>query len=287
MQLSVIIVNYNVKFFLEKCLRSVQLALNEITGEVLVVDNHSSDGSLSYLQPLFPCVRFIANRENVGFGKACNQGLALASGKYILFLNPDTIVRPDSFRVCLQKFEEDEKAGAVGVKMVDGNGVFLKESKRALPGPASSLYKLFGLSALFPGSKRFSKYNLGYLDENRDHEVDVLCGAFMMIRKTILNKTGGFDEAFFMYGEDIDLSYRIQKAGFKNYYLAKTEIIHFKGESTDKKSFKYIKMFYGAMAIFVNKHYRGPKKFFLKRLIYLGIGISASIGTVQQLLKKK
>lgn len=287
MELSVIIVNYNVKYFLEKCLQSVQAAITGIRAEVLVIDNNSTDGSIAYLQPLFPFASFIENKYNPGFGKACNQGLNLAAGKYILFLNPDTIVQKDTFHCCIHKFETSVAIGAVGVKMVDGNGRFLKESKRAFPDPASSLYKLFGFSALFPKSKFFSRYNLGNLDEDQDHEVEVLCGAFMMIRKSILDTIGGFDEKFFMYGEDIDLSYRIQKAGYKNFYLAQSPIIHFKGESTNKKRFKYIKLFYGSMAIFVNKHYKGPKKQLFKVLIYAGIGVRAGLSALQIPFQKR
>lgn len=286
MTLSIIIVNYNVKYFLEKCLYSVQKAITDIETEIFVIDNNSTDGSVAYLQPIFPQIIFISNKHNTGFGKACNQGLALSSGKYILFLNPDTLVAPDSFTRCINKFETDTTFGAIGVKMVDGDGKFLKESKRSLPEPLSSLYKLFGLSGLFPKSTIFSKYNLGYLDENQNHEVDVLCGAFMMIKKTVLDKTGGFDEAFFMYGEDIDLSYRILKAGYANYYLSETTIIHFKGESTDKGSLKYIKAFYGAMIIFVNKHYNGLQKFFFKGLLFAGIAVRAVISTISIFFRK-
>lgn len=283
--LSIIIVNYNVKFFLEKCLQSVQVAARGIDTEVFVIDNHSTDGSISYLNPLFPDVKFISNNYNPGFGKACNQGLQLSNGRYILFLNPDTIIDKDTLNLCLRKFESDKTIGAIGVKMVDGNGTFLRESKRALPQPMSSLYKLFGLSRVFPKSKIFSNYNLGYLNENENHTVDVLCGAFMMIPKEVIDTTGGFDEAFFMYGEDIDLSYRIQKAGYKNYYLAETTITHFKGESTDKYSIKYVKSFYGAMIIFVDKHYSGIKKSAFKLLLYLGITLRATATTIAIVLK--
>ncbi len=215
-----------------------------------MVDNNSSDNSIEYLTSRFPQVRFEANKENVGFAKGCNQGLKMSCGKYVLFLNPDTIVPEDCFQKCISFFEANTDAGALGIKMLDGSGKFLKESKRSFPSPVTSLYKLFGLSTLFPRSTIFSKYHLGHLNENENHEVDVLAGAFMMIRKDVLEKTGSFDETFFMYGEDVDLSYRIQKAGYKNYYFAGSCIVHFKGESTKKGTMNYVRMFYNAMSIF-------------------------------------
>jgi len=271
LQLSIIIVNYNVKHFLEQCLYSVRAATRGMEAETIVIDNSSTDNSLVFLQPIFPEVRFIANKENTGFGKACNQGLSLSNGRYILFLNPDTIVPGDCFTKCISFFESHPDAGAVGVKMIDGSGKFLKESKRAFPSPLTSLYKLFGLSQLFPRSKTFSRYHLGHLDENENNEVDVLAGAFMMIRKDVLDKVGSFDEIFFMYGEDVDLSYRIQKAGFKNYYVADTRIIHFKGESTRKGTMNYVRMFYNAMSIFVRKHYGGSRAGIFNFLIHVAI----------------
>lgn len=286
MKLSVIIVNYNVKYFLEHCLHSVQKAVQNIEAEIIVVDNNSSDGSVEYLKERFAEVVFMENRENLGFGRANNRGLEQCSGDYILFLNPDTIVSEDSFQKCIDVFESDPSVGAIGVRMVDGSGVFLKESKRAFPSPTNSLYKLFGLSSLFPRSAVFSEYHLGNLDEHANHEVDVLSGAFMMVRKKVLDKTGGFDKTFFMYGEDIDLSYRIQKAGYKNYYLADTTIIHFKGESTNKGSLNYVKMFYQAMAIFVKKHYGGAKRGLFVFLLQFGIWLRALLSVFSGFVRK-
>ena len=211
LQLSIIIVNYNVKHFFEQCLCSVQKAIAGIAAEVIVIDNNSADNSIDFLKPLFPGVYFISNKENIGFAKACNQGLKFAKGKYILFLNPDTIVPEDCFQKCISFLNPIPDAGALGIKMLDGRGSFLKESKRSFPSPVTSLYKLFGFSKLFPRSKIFSKYHLGHLNENENHEVDVLAGAFLMVKKEVLEKTGSFDEIFFMYGEDVDLSYRIQE----------------------------------------------------------------------------
>ncbi|MCX6315892.1 MAG: glycosyltransferase [Bacteroidetes bacterium] len=286
MQVSVIIVNYNVKHFLEQCLCSVRQALALTDGEIIVVDNDSSDKSLEYLEPRFPDVQFIANNENLGFAKACNQGLSKARGRYILFLNPDTIIPEDCLQQCILFIEQHPDAGAVGVKMLDGSGYFLKESKRAFPSPMTSLYKLSGLSKLFPRSATFSRYHLGHLDENKSNEVDVLAGAFMMIRKEVLDKTGSFDETFFMYGEDVDLSYRIQKSGYKNYYFAGSSILHFKGESTRKGSMNYVRMFYNAMSIFVKKHYGGSRAGLFNLLIHLAIWFRAGLTAIGNFVRR-
>lgn len=288
MQLSVVIINYNVRHFLEQCLFSVTKAinLNGLTAEVIVIDNNSSDGSLEYLIPKFPSLQFVANKENTGFAKACNQGLEIAQGKYILFLNPDTLVPEDCFEKCISFLEANPDAGSLGIKMLDGKGSYLKESKRAFPSPQTSFFKLSGLTSLFPRSRLFSNYYLGHLDENKNHEADVLAGAFMMIRKEVLEKTGGFDEIFFMYGEDIDLSYRIQKAGFKNYYFADSYILHFKGESTKKNSLNYVRLFYKAMSIFVRKHYGGTLASIYNILIQLAIWISAGFSAIGKFIRK-
>jgi O-antigen biosynthesis protein len=292
MQLSVIIVNYNVRHFLEQCLSSVQKAIRGIAAEVIVIDNNSSDNSIEYLQPHFPGVRFVANKENTGFAKACNQGMKLATGRYILFLNPDTILPEDCFTTCMAFFEAHPDAGALGVKMLDGSGFFLKESKRSFPSPSTSLFKLFGLAGMFPKSKIFSKYHLGYLDENKDHEVDVLAGAFMMVKKEVLEKTGGFEETFFMYGEDIDLSYRIQQEvnpatgnHYKNYYFSGSSIIHFKGESTRKGSLNYVRLFYNAMSIFVRKHYGGTRAGTFVFSIYIAIWFRAAMTAIGNFIR--
>jgi GT2 family glycosyltransferase len=251
-----------------------------------VVDNNSADDSICYLQQIFQDVLFIKNERNEGFAKACNKGLQHANGKYILFLNPDTLVAEDTIKKTLRFFDQHEDAGAAGVRMIDGSGNFLKESKRSFPSPFTSLYKLFGLARLFPHSKFFNRYHLGHLNENENHEADVLAGAFMMIRKDVLDKVGPFDENFFMYGEDIDLSYRIQQAGLKNYYVAETAIIHFKGESTQKGSFNYVRMFYNAMRIFVRKHYGGTKAGIFNISIQFAIWIRGVFSAIGKLIKR-
>lgn len=285
MTLSIIIVNYNVKFFLEQCLYSVQRALGALEAEVIVVDNGSTDGSLPYLRPKFRDVIFMESNSNCGFAKACNTGLAAAKGENILFLNPDTLLAEDTLQCCITFLNTHARAGALGVRMVDGSGHFLKESKRAFPAPLTSLFKLAGLARIFPHSKTFSRYHLGHLDETKNHEVDVLAGAFMMIRKSVLDKTGAFDETFFMYGEDVDLSYRIQKAGYKNYYVADTAIIHFKGESTKRGSLNYVRLFYSAMSKFVKKWHGGGKATFFIASIHFAIWVRALIAAIAKFIK--
>ncbi|MGB4845562.1 MAG: glycosyltransferase [Ferruginibacter sp.] len=286
MHLSVIIVNYNVKYFLEQCLHSVQKACVNIDAEIIVVDNNSTDGSREFLEPLFPKVKFIWADKNTGFARANNQAAAIAKGDFILFLNPDTIIPEDCIENCLRFFKEHKEVGALGIRMIDGTGSFLKESKRAFPSPMTSLYKLSGLARLFPRSKIFSTYHLGHLDENKNHEVDVLAGAFMLVPKKILDEVGLFDERFFMYGEDVDLSFRIQKAGYKNYYFADSAIIHFKGESTKRGSLNYVRLFYKAMSLFVKKHYSGSKAGLFIFLIQLAIVVRAGFSAIGNLLKK-
>jgi GT2 family glycosyltransferase len=283
MDLTVIIVNYNVKHFLEQCLRSVYKSLERLQGEVIVVDNNSVDGSCQMLKEKFPYVILIENKENLGFSKANNQGIKISKGKYILLLNPDTIVQEDTFLKCLNFMESHADAGCLGVKMIDGKGNFLPESKRSMPTPRVSFFKIFGLSALFPKSKLFGRYHLGYLDKNITHKIEILPGAFMFIRKSVLEKTGILDESFFMYGEDIDLSYRIRLAGFENYYYPETTIIHYKGESTKKGSINYVVLFYKAMIIFARKHFTPKNAFLFSLLINIAIYFRASLSILRRL----
>lgn len=253
-QLSIVIVNYNVKYFLEQCLYSVRAATRGIEVDIYVVDNQSTDGSIEYLRPLFPDVNFIENQENAGFAKANNRAFRICKGEYVLMLNPDTVIGEESLRSLCYFMDEHPEAGALGLKMLNGNGIFLAESKRSFPTPWVSFCKLFGLSKLFPESPKYASYALPYLSPDEQHEVDVLCGAFMLMRHDALNKIGLLDESFFMYGEDIDLSYRFIQAGYKNYYMPE-RMLHYKGESTQKVSYRFLKRFYGAMLIFYKKHY--------------------------------
>lgn len=277
MKLTIVIVNYNVKYFLEECLISVNRAIKNIAAEVYVVDNASVDGSVELVQQQFPWVKCIANKENTGFSKANNQAMQVAQGEYVLLLNPDTVVAEDTFEKCIAFMDSHPEAGALGVHMIDGRGNFLPESKRGLPTPAVAFYKTFGLAALFPKSKVFGKYHLGFLPEHETNEADILSGAFMFMRKSALDKTGLLDETFFMYGEDVDLSYRIVKAGYKNYYFADTTIIHYKGESTKKGSLNYVKVFYNAMIIFARKHFSGNQSGLFSLLINFAIVLRGAL----------
>ncbi|MDW8302673.1 MAG: glycosyltransferase family 2 protein [Bacteroidia bacterium] len=256
--LSIIIVNYNVQYYLEQVLHSVKKACSNFpkdSVEIWVVDNASKDGSVEMLQKKFSDIHLIVNSQNVGFSKANNQAIAQAQGKYVLLLNPDTILQEDTLEKCIAFMESHPEAGALGVKMIDGKGKFLPESKRGLPTPQVSMYKMLGFHNFFPKSAKFNRYYLGHLPNDQNHEVEVLSGAFMFIRKAVLDKIGYLDENFFMYGEDIDLSYRITLAGYKNYYLSETQILHYKGESTKKSSVNYVVVFYDAMLIFAKKHF--------------------------------
>ncbi len=262
-------------------------ALKGIEGEVFVVDNNSVDGSVALVREKFPKVNLIENKVNAGFSRANNQAIRQCKGHYVLLLNPDTVVQEDTFSKAIAFMEAHPEAGGLGVKMVDGKGNFLPESKRGLPTPGVAFYKIFGLSKLFPGSKRFGAYHLTYLDKNKTHAVDVLSGAFMLLRKETLDKVGLLDEDYFMYGEDIDLSYRIVLEGYKNYYFPETTIIHYKGESTKKSSINYVFVFYRAMAIFAKKHFSHQRartfSFLINFAIYLRAGISVSWRVAKQL----
>jgi GT2 family glycosyltransferase len=277
-KLSVIIVNYNVCHFLEQALTSLAKAVKHVDAEVFVVDNHSVDGSVDMVKEKFPWVQLIANQDNVGFSKANNQAIRQSNAEYVLLLNPDTVVEEDTLQKCCAFMDQHPQAGGLGVKMLDGKGKFLPESKRGLPSPWVAFYKIFGLAKLFPKSKRFGRYHLGFLSPEETNEIDVLSGAFMLLRQTALEKTGLLDEDYFMYGEDIDLSYRILKAGYKNYYYPETRIIHYKGESTKRTSINYVFIFYKAMIIFAQKHFStksaGVFSFLINTAIYLRAGFA-------------
>ena len=284
-KLSIIIVNYNVKHFLEQCLISVFNATKNLDSEVFVVDNNSVDGSCAMVRERFPEVNLIENKKNYGFSYANNQAVKLAKGQYILLLNPDTVVEEDSFEKCIQFMDSKPEVGGLTVKIIDGKGRFLPESKRALPTPKVAFYKIFGFSSLFPKSKKIARYHLGHLNNNEINEIEVLPGAFMFLRKETLEKTGLLDEDYFMYGEDIDLSYRINKAGYKNYYFPETTIIHYKGESTKKGSLNYVFMFYNAMIIFARKHLSDKNAKSFSLLINIAIYFRAFIAVLNRFVK--
>lgn len=285
-QLSIVIVNYNVQYFLDQCLDSVQKAIHNIKAEVLIVDNCSVDGSLDMLAQKYPQFTVFANKENVGFSKANNQAIRISKGKYVLLLNPDTVVGEDTFEKVIQFMDAHPDAGGLGIHMVDGRGGFLPESKRGLPRPMVAFYKMFGLSTLFPKSARFSGYHLGHLGNDQNHDIDVLSGAFMCMRKEALDKVGLLDETFFMYGEDIDLSYRIQLGGYRNYYFADSSIIHYKGESTKKSSVNYVLVFYKAMVIFARKHFSGKQARLFSFLINFAIYLRAFLAICLRFIKR-
>lgn len=286
MKLSIIIVNYNVSYFLSQTLLSVRRALEKLhaPAEVFVVDNNSVDGSVAMVRARFPEVILLENKHNPGFAKANNQAIRQAQGEYILLLNPDTVVEEDTFRLCCEFLGEHPEGGGLGVKMLDGQGKFLPESKRGLPTPRVAFYKVFGLAALFPGSRTFGRYHLGYLDKDQTHEVDVLSGAFMLLRKSALDAVGLLDEDYFMYGEDIDLSYRLTRGGWKNYYFPGTRIIHYKGESTKRTSVNYVFVFYRAMIVFARKHFAPNQAGVFSLLIHLAIWLRAGIAVGRRVL---
>lgn len=269
---------------MEQALHSVRKAVKGIEAEVFVVDNNSVDGSCEMVKRTFPEVILVENKDNPGFSKANNQAIRLAKGEYILLLNPDTVVEEDCFTKVCAFMDRTPDAGALGVKMIDGKGKYLPESKRGLPTPEVAFYKMFGLGKLFPKSKRFGRYYLGHLSKDEINEVEVLAGAFMLLRKTTLEKIGLLDEDYFMYGEDIDLSYRITKGGYKNYYFPDTTIIHYKGESTKKASVNYVFVFYRAMIIFAQKHYSQKHARLFSVLIHAAIYGRATIALVFRFL---
>ena len=278
MKLSVIILNYNVRYFLEQCILSVQRSLKSIASEIIVVDNNSSDDSCQMVKDLFPEITIIENKENVGFSKANNQAVKIAKGEYVCILNPDTAVAEDTFTKSLIYAESIKDLGALGVYLMDGTGSFLPESKRNLPNPKASLLKLIGFK---------KSYYANHIERNGQGEISVLVGAFMLVKKHIYNEVEGFDEDYFMYGEDIDLSYKITKAGYKNHYLGSASILHYKGEST-KKDAAYLDRFYGAMLIFYKKHFHTNLVF--NAIVKIGVSIAkqtnVSVNTINHKIDK-
>lgn len=281
--LSIVIVNYNVRDFLRHALISIQKALEGIDGEVIVVDNASDDRSVAMVRQHFPKVHLIANSGNLGFAKANNIALAKARGKYILLINPDTVVQEDTLRVMLKFFEENDEVGLAGCKILNPDGSFQLACRRSFPTPWVAFTKISGLSGLFPKMRLFGKYNLTYLSEDETYEIDAISGSFMMLRREVYKRVGGLDEDFFMYGEDLDWCFRIQKTGWKIYYVHLTKIIHYKGESTRRSNIDEIRTFYEAMHLFVKKHFG---KFWITTLILrLAITISSRVAMLKEMLR--
>ncbi len=253
-KLTVVIVNYNVKYYIDQCLHSLRKALEGIDAEVYVVDNHSRDGSVAYIKKRHPKVYVVSSNHNLGFSRANNIAIRQSESEYVLLLNPDTIVGEGTIRETLSFMDAHPEAGAAGVKMLNRNGSNALESRRGLPSPMTSLYKLLGLCNRYPESRKFGRYYMSYLPWDKPSQIEIISGAYCMMRRTALNEAGLLDEDFFMYGEDIDLSFRLLKKGYQNWYLP-THILHYKGESTHKSSFRYVHVFYEAMLIFFRKHY--------------------------------
>ena len=285
MKLTVIIVNYNVRHFLEQALLSVRKASAGLAVETWVVDNNSVDDSVAMVQEKFPEIKLIVNRDNIGFSKANNQAIRASTAEYVLLLNPDTVVQQDTFHKTLSFMDLHSDSGGLGVRTIDGSGTFLPESKRGFPSPWVAFCKSFGLSHLFPKSPIFNGYYLGHLSETGTYPIDVLVGSFMLMRRSVLDKVGLLDEDFFMYGEDIDLSYRIVRGGFKNYYFGDTTIIHYKGESTKKGSLNYVRVFYGAMIIFAKKHFKGQQATAFITLMQAAVWIRAALTVTTHFFK--
>jgi GT2 family glycosyltransferase len=285
LELSIVIVNYNVKEFLTQCLDSIFKSQTQYNYEVIVVDNSSRDSGRDEICSTFKDITWIDNSENVGFGRANNQGFSRAKGVYTLILNPDTVLQEDTLEKCISYLLAHPEVGGLGIKGLDGSGQFLPESKRALPTPLVALWKITGLSAIFPKSSVFARYHLGHLSPEENHEVDILVGCFMMVPTQLLLSVGGFDPQYFMYGEDIDLSYELQKTGHKNIYFSDSQIIHYKGESTKRGSLNYVRMFYKAMVLFAKKQFTGSSAAAYSLLIYSGIYLRATLAIVARLGK--
>ena len=253
-KLTVVIVNYNVKYYIDQCLHSLRKALEDIDAEVYVVDNHSRDGSVAYIKKRHPKVHVVSSNHNLGFSRANNIAIRQSESEYVLLLNPDTIVGEGTIRETLSFMDAHPEAGATGVKMLNRNGSNALESRRGLPSPMTSLYKLLGLCNRYPKSRKFGRYYMSYLPWDKPSQIEIISGAYCMVRRTALNEAGLLDEDFFMYGEDIDLSYRLLKSGYENWYLP-LPITHYKGKSTRKTDYRYVHVFYQAMLIFFRKHY--------------------------------
>ena len=281
MKLSVVIVSYNVRHYLVQCLDSLYRALDGVDAEVYVVDNHSKDGTPACIAAYGRGVKLIASNHNNGFARANNMAIRSATGEYVLMLNPDTLVGENTIKDCISFMDTHPEAGGVGVQMLKSDGEKALESRRGLPTPMTSLYKMCGLCAKFPADRRFGKYYMCGMPWDEPGRIEVISGAFFMARRSALDKIGLLDEDFFMYGEDIDLSYRLLKGGYENWYIP-ARILHYKGESTQKSSFRYVHVFYEAMLIFFRKHY-GHLSFWLCIPIKTAIYVKATFALARML----
>lgn len=286
MDLSILIVNYNTRELTLDALRSVYRSQTNYTFEVILIDNHSTDGSVEAIKEEFPQVTIIENQENVGFAKANNQGIRRAAGRYILLLNSDTIIQPDTLEIMLRFMDQHPNIGASGCKVVLPDGSLDKACRRGFPTPSASFYYAFGLAKLFPHVPKFNQYQLSYLDPDDDYPVDCLVGAFMLVRREVIDHVGMLDEDFFMYGEDVDWCYRIKKAGWEIYYYPKTSIIHYKGAGKKRKSRKVVYEFHRAMILFHRKHYQKSYSWLVNGLVYAGVGLKFLLAFVSNEFKR-
>lgn len=281
MDLSIIILNYNTCELTLKALRSVYASRTGYQFEVILIDNASSDSSVKKIREEFPQVQLIENQENVGFAKANNQGMRIATGRYILLLNSDTIVQTDTLEIMVRFMDEHPDVGASGCKVILPDGSLDKACRRGFPTPSASFYYAFGISKLFPHVPRFNQYQLGYLNPDEEYPVDCLVGAFMLVRRKAIDEVGLLDEQFFMYGEDVDWCYRIKQAGWTNYYYPKTHIIHYKGASSRKRPLKIVYEFHRAMYLFHRKHFRSRYSLPTNLLVYGGIGLKLALAVLK------
>lgn len=277
LDLSIVIVNYNTRKLTLDCLQSIYKSHMTHSYEVFVVDNNSMDNSVEAIADIFPQAQLIANSDNVGFSKANNQGINIASGRYVLLLNSDTVVQPDTLDIMIRFMDANPTVGAAGCKVVLPDGSLDKACRRGFPTPSASFYYAFGISKLFPNNPKFNQYQLSYLDPDKDYPVDCLVGAFMMVRRETIDQVGMLDEDFFMYGEDIDWCYRIKEAGWGIHYYPYTQITHYKGASSRRKPFKIIYEFHRAMYLFHKKHYEKKYSFIVNAVVYTGIAVKLAI----------
>jgi GT2 family glycosyltransferase len=283
---SVILVNFKTPQLTFKAIESVYLSITQYSYEIILVDNYSCDGIVELVKSSFPDIRIIENVDNVGYSKANNQGVQISSGRYILLLNSDTVIQPDTLEIMISFMDTHPTVGASGCKVVLPNGELDKACRRGFPTPSASFYYAFGFSKLFPNVPRFNQYQLGYLDPDESYHVDCLVGAFMMVRREVIDQVGGLDEEFFMYGEDIDWCYRIKQAGWGIYYYPKTSITHYKGASSRRKPFKIVYEFHRAMWLFHRKHYKKKYLPLVNGLVYLGIGIKLMMALIKNGMKR-
>ncbi|MEC0227963.1 glycosyltransferase family 2 protein [Paenibacillus alba] len=285
MDLSILIVNYKTRDLTLACIESVITSSTSYKYEIILIDNASNDGIIQAINEQYPQVVTIANTDNVGFSKANNQGIRVAKGRYVLLLNSDTIVQPDTMDTMLHFMDENPSVGASGCKIVLPDGSLDKACKRGFPTPSASFYYAFGFSKLFPKKPRFNQYQLGYLNPDDEYPIDSLVGAFMLIRREAIEQVGMLDEEFFMYGEDIDWCYRIKQAGWVNYYYPRTHIVHHKGASSRRKPFKIIYEFHRAMILFHNKHYRHQYSWLTNAIVYSGVGLKFALSLARNKLR--